>query len=55
MHHAVSATSGRTRGTLPVYEKAGSSVQVLIYEGRYYAWVELSATRVVNPEPARPR
>jgi len=43
------------RGTLQVYEKAASSLQVLIYEGWYYTWVELSATRVVNPAPAPPR
>ena len=43
------------RGTLQVYEKAGSSLQVLIYEGWYYTWVELSATRVVNPASAPPR
>jgi len=55
MHHAVSGTSGRKGGTLQVYEKAGSSVQVLVYEGRCYSWVERSATRVVNPAPARPR
>jgi hypothetical protein len=43
------------KGTLQVYDKAGSSLQVLIYEGWYYTWVELGATRVVNPEPAAPR
>ena len=50
----LSSTTAR-RGTLQVYEKAGSSLQVLIYEGWYYTWVEASATRVVNPEPAPPR
>jgi hypothetical protein len=31
-----------------VYEKAGSSLQVLIYESWYYTWVEMSATRAVE-------
>jgi hypothetical protein len=28
-----------------VYEKAGSSLQVLIYEGWYYTWAEVSADK----------
>jgi hypothetical protein len=31
-----------------VYEKTGSSLQVLIYESWYYTWVEMSATRMVQ-------
>jgi len=36
-----------------VYEKTGNSLQVMIYEGIYYTWVELSATRLVNAAQTR--
>ncbi len=44
----LSSTTASDKGTTQVYEKPGSSLQVNIYEGIYYTWVELSATRVVN-------
>ena len=49
------STTTTDRGTTQVYEKAGSSLQVLIYEGWYYTWAEVSATRVIGRElaPAR--
>ena len=53
--HYLSSTTAAQRGTTQVYEKAGSSLQVLIYEGWYYTWVELSATRVVSKEPGPAR
>jgi hypothetical protein len=43
----LSSTLSSGKGTTQIYEKAGSSLQVLIYEGMYYTWVEMSATRVV--------
>jgi hypothetical protein len=51
----LSSTTAAQRGTTQVYEKAGSSLQVMIYEGWYYTWVEVSATRLVSKEsgPAR--
>jgi hypothetical protein len=49
------STTTTDRGTTQVYEKAGSSLQVLIYEGWYYTWVELSATRLVSKEPGPAR
>ncbi len=53
--HHLSSTTAADMGTTQVYEKAGSSLQVLIYEGWYYTWVELAATRVVgqNLSPAK--
>ncbi len=48
--HYLSSTTTE-KGITQVYEKAGSSLQVLIYEGWYYTWVELSATRVVSQAP----
>ena len=45
--HLTSTTSS-DKGTTQVYEKAGNSLQVLIYEGIYYTWVEVSATRVAG-------
>ena len=49
--HLTSTTSS-DKGTTQVYEKAGNSLQVMIYEGIYYTWVELSATRLVNGSAA---
>ena len=35
-----------------LYEKTGSSLQVMIYESWYYTWVEMSATRMVESASA---
>lgn len=43
--HLASTTSA-DKGITQVYDKAGNSLQVMIYEGIYYTWVEVSATRV---------
>src|SRR5229473_8244608 len=51
----LSSTTAAKKGITQVYEKAGSSLQVLIYEGWYYTWVEVSATRVVSKEPGPAR
>jgi len=48
----ISSTTSAGQGTTQVYEKADSSLQVLIYEGWYYTWTEVSTTRVIRP-PAR--
>jgi len=47
-HHLSTTTTDK--GITQVYDKAGSSLQVLIYEGWYYTWAEVSATRVVRQE-----
>jgi len=47
--HHVGSTTSSEKGTTQVYEKSGNSLQVLIYEGIYYTWVEVSATRLVTP------
>ena len=44
----LSSTTASDKGTTQVYEKSGSSLQVLIYESWYYTWVEMSATRMVQ-------
>ncbi len=44
----ISSTTFSKRGTTQVYEKNGNSLQVQIYEGWYYTWVELTATRVIG-------
>jgi hypothetical protein len=51
----VSSTTAAAKGTTQVYDKAGSSLQILIYEGWYYTWAEVSATRVVGREPTPAR
>ena len=45
-HVSTTTTSGR--GTIQVYEKASSALQVHIYEGVWYTYVELDATRAVQ-------
>jgi hypothetical protein len=52
-HHLSTTTTDK--GATQVYEKAGSSLQVLIYEGWYYTWAEVSATRVLGREPVPAR
>ena len=49
----LSSTTSADKGITQVYEKTGNSLQVLIYEGIYYTWVEVSATRVVTASQAR--
>jgi len=47
--HHLGSTTGSEKGITQVYEKSGNSLQVLIYEGIYYTWVEVSTTRLVTP------
>ncbi len=49
----LSSTTSSDKGMTQVYEKTGNSLQVMIYEGIYYTWVELSATRLVNAAQTR--
>jgi len=49
----VSSTTSASKGTTQVYEKQDSSLQVMIYEGWYYTWTEVSTTRIVG-RPAAP-
>lgn len=42
------SSSSAQKGVTQVYEKSGNSLQVVIYEGIYYTWVEMSATRLVT-------
>jgi hypothetical protein len=48
----VSSTTSASKGTTQVYEKADSALQVLIYEGFYYTWTEVSTTRIIPRPPA---
>ena len=52
--HLTSTTSSE-KGITQVYEKSGNSLHVLIYEGIYYTWVEVSATRLVTPTTSQVR
>jgi hypothetical protein len=49
------STTTTDRETTQVYEKGDSSLQVLIDEGWYYTWAEVSATRVIGREQAPAR
>ena len=44
----VSSTTVSGRGTIQVYEKASNALQVHIYEGVWYTYVELDAARAVQ-------
>src|SRR5262245_4775860 len=44
----LSSTTSADKGITQLYEKTGNSLQVMIYEGIYYTWVEVSATRMVT-------
>ena len=44
----ISSTTFSEQGTTQIYEKAGNSLQVQIYEGWYYTWVEVTATGVIG-------
>jgi len=46
--HMASSTSSQ-KGITQVYEKSGNSLHILIYEGIYYTWLEVSATRLAAP------
>src|SRR2546426_4978439 len=47
---AISNTSAATHGTTQVYEKTGNSLQVRLWEGWYYTYVEMTASRAL-PAP----
>lgn len=51
----VSSTTSASKGTTQVYEKQDSSLQILIYEGWYYTWTEVSITRLIAPPTAPSR
>jgi hypothetical protein len=51
----VSSTTSASKGTTQVYEKQDSSLQVLIYEGWYYTWTEVSTTRIIGRATAPSR
>ena len=44
--HVSSATAG-DKGTTQVYEKPGNALQVRVWEGWYYTYVELTASRTL--------
>lgn len=50
-----SSTTSADKGTTQVYEKPDSSLQVLIYEGWWYTWTEVSTTRILARPPAPSR
>ena len=50
----LSSTMASGKGTTQVYDKSGNSLQIIIYEGFYYTWVELSTTKVIAGALASP-
>jgi hypothetical protein len=50
----LSSTMASGKGTTQIYDKPGNSLQIVIYEGWYNTWVELSATKVVSSAVAAP-
>ena len=45
----LSSTTASDKGITQVYDKAGSSLQVTVYESWFYTWVEMAATRLIGP------
>ncbi|HXG04826.1 MAG: hypothetical protein K6T92_04095 [Candidatus Rokubacteria bacterium] len=45
---SVSNTTSGPHGTTQVYEKGGNSLQVRLWEGWYYTYVELTASRALQ-------
>lgn len=45
----VSSTTVSTHGTTQVFEKTGSSLEVHLWEGWWYTYVELTASRASQP------
>jgi hypothetical protein len=45
----VSSTTAGDHGTTQVYEKAGNSLQVRLWEGLWFTYVELTASRANQP------
>jgi hypothetical protein len=46
---SVSTTTGTPVGTMQVYEKAANSLQVRVWEGWYFTYVEVTASRALQP------
>jgi hypothetical protein len=47
----VSSTTTSGTGSTQVYEKGGNSLQVQIWEGLIFTYVELTASRALQPQP----
>ncbi|HEV8643226.1 MAG TPA: hypothetical protein VGV13_19250 [Methylomirabilota bacterium] len=45
---SVSSTTSGPQGTTQVYEKGGNSLQVRLWEGWYFTYVELTASRALQ-------
>lgn len=50
----ISTSSTGEHGTSQFYEKGGNSLQVLVWEGLWYTYVELTATRAVAQPSTSP-
>jgi len=51
----VSTTTTAAHGTTQVYEKGGASLQVLVFEGWWYTYVEYTTTRVLSSADGAPK
>jgi hypothetical protein len=51
----VSSTSTGGRGTIQVYEKESNALQIHVYEGLWYTYVEMDATRGTPVPGAAPK
>jgi hypothetical protein len=50
----VSSTSNGQHGAMQVYEKGGNSLQVQVWEGIWFTYVELTASRAIAGAPGAP-
>lgn len=51
----VSSTTSAQHGATQVYDKTGNSLQVQIWEGMWYTYVELTASRAAAPSAQPPK
>lgn len=52
---SVSSTTAGSHGTTQVYEKGGNSLQVRLWEGWYFTYVEMTASRALQAGPRASR
>jgi hypothetical protein len=50
----VSSTTTGQHGAMQVYEKSGNSLQVQVWEGIWFTYVELTASRATAAAPGNP-
>ncbi len=48
----ISSTTTAQHGAMQVYEKGGNSLEVQVWEGLWFTYLEMTASRALGPAPA---